>query len=227
LRWIRKRSGKRVWLIVPHDPSVLKRLWSSEEKGEELPNAFTSSQYYWGNAQSDSSLFWNGMLRQPRNYSQILEGFVSICLQRIQRRKDYFDRIVKLGSENMTGERMAVSGQVRETLRVAIEKEFDDFFPLESVVRYYLDLKTLFSSPELLSQLEELIRRLTERKGLAAVVTQTKFDPQISGLYLLVLDSCPEEHMLGYQEFLKKGLQNLNRENWLHYLTNLTFCCKV
>jgi len=186
------------------------------------------SQYYWGNAQSGSSLFWNDILKLPRNHPQVLDEFVSICLQRIRRREDYFNHLVKLGSENMTGEWMMISGWVRETLRVAIEREFDDFFPLESVVIHYSDLKTLFSSPEdLLSQLKGFICRLAERKGLATVITRTKFDPQISDLYLLVLDSCPKEQVSGYQEFLKKGLQSLSREDWLHHLTNLTPTLKL
>jgi len=120
-----------------------------------------------------------------------------------------------------------ISRWVKETLSMAIERELDDFFPLESVVSHYSDLKTLFSSPDLLPQLGKLIRRLTERRGLAAEIIQTKFDPQISDLYLLILDSCPEEHISGYQEFLKKGLQSLNKEEWLSHLTNLTLTFKL
>ena len=191
----------------------------------QLPPSY--SQYYWGNAQSGSNLFWNDILEQPRNHPQILEEFVSICLQRIRQRKEYFSQLVKLGSDNVTGERMMISRWVKETLSMAIERELDDFFPLESVVSHYSDLKTLFSSPDLLPQLGKLIRRLTERRGLAAEIIQTKFDPQISDLYLLILDSCPEEHISGYQEFLKKGLQSLNKEEWLSHLTNSTLTFKL
>jgi energy-coupling factor transporter ATP-binding protein EcfA2 len=36
--------GKRVWLIVPYDPSILKRLWSPD-MGDELPDAFASKTF--------------------------------------------------------------------------------------------------------------------------------------------------------------------------------------
>jgi len=36
---------EKVWLIVPYDPSVLKRLWSLDEKEDELPSAFASKTF--------------------------------------------------------------------------------------------------------------------------------------------------------------------------------------
>jgi hypothetical protein len=186
----------------------------------------TYSQYYWGNASSGLSLFRN-ILSQPQDYPQILEEFVSICLQRIRQRKEYFNRLVKLGSDHITGEWTMISRWVKETLSVAIEKGLDDFFPLDSVISHYSNLRKILFQFQSQPQLEKLIRRLTERKGLATVVTQTKFDPQISDLYLLILDSCPGEHISGYQEFLKKGLQSLNKEEWLSHLTNLTLTFKL
>jgi len=187
----------------------------------------TYSQYYWGNASSGLRLFWNDILSQPQNYPQILEEFVSICLQRIRQRKEYFNRLVKLGSDHITGERMMIGRWVKETLSVAIEKGLDDFFPLDSVISHYSNLRKILFQFQSQPQLEKLIRRLTEKKGLATIVTQTEFDPQISDLYLLILDSCPEEHISGYQEFLKKGLQSLNKEEWLSHLTNSTLTFKL
>jgi hypothetical protein len=122
---------------------------------------------------------------------------------------------------------MMISRWVKETLSVAIEKGLDDFFPLDSVISHYSNLRKILFQFQSQPQLEKLIRRLTEKKGLATVVTQTEFDPQISDLYLLILDSCPEEHISGYQEFLKKGLQSLNKEEWLSHLTNSTLTFKL
>jgi hypothetical protein len=122
---------------------------------------------------------------------------------------------------------MMIGRWVKETLSVAIEKGLDDFFPLDSVISHYSNLRKILFQFQSQPQLEKLIRRLTEKKGLATIVTRTEFDPQISDLYLLILDSCPEEHISGYQEFLKKGLQSLNKEEWLSHLTNSTLTFKL
>lgn len=189
--------------------------------GEKLPHppylsdGYVPSYYPWNEAHSGFSLFRNDILLYPSNHPQVLEKFVHVCRRRILYRRDYFRYLVDLGSSVRS-----VEGWIRVTLTKAVENELWDFFPEEELVGCYPKLKRLLPAEE--EKLRKLISASVKERGLVAALVGTEFDPQLSDLYLLVLESCPEEKKGDYLEYLRKGLRGMDEGEWLGQLLGLT-----
>lgn len=166
----------------------------------------------WGNASLGFSIY-NQALNSPQSYPQVLQEFASICLQRTEKNRKYFNRLIGLKSHERFGSWIRATFQ---KLAEDIDKSLDFFLP-ESVLGNYFGLKEILPK----EKLNELISALTKKKGLTQEIIERGFDLRLDEIYLSVLGACPEEDWQSYTEFLRKSLQQVQKDEWARCLKEL------
>jgi len=105
-------------------------------------------------------------------------------------------------------------------------KEVHEYISVSLFIEKYNNLKNVSSDEVLLN----LIEQLDEKSNLFGKITDFKFSHELSSLYLHGYKVKGTQHETKYTQFLIKGLSSLQKENWLHELSqpgtflNLMLC---